>query len=611
MPQKNPGTFQPSRPMWKLFGYMRPHWKFFSWSCFSSIMNKILDLMPPVLVGWVIDSVRREPPEWISIILGTDDPWNLAVFLAVLGVVIFVFESLFQWAFQHGFMSLAQTVQHKLRTDTYNHLQTREIEFFENHRMGETMAMLNDDVNQIERFLNIGFNEILQLFVLFIFAGGVMFGISWELALVGLLPLPVVLWGSLFYQNLISPRYRKVREAVGALSSRLENNIAGIFVIKSFTAEKFESERVAEASREYQQANFQAIKLSAVYVPLIRMAIALGFGGVLLLGSYWVLEDRGIITVGELVFFSMMIQRLLWPLTRMGVTLDEYERAKASARRTFGILEAPSKIVSPAISKSLPRSVQGRIEMINVSFNYRRGGEVLKGLNLCVEQGEMIGIAGVTGAGKSTLIKLLLRFYDPTAGQVMLDGIDLRELKLSEIRKQISLVSQDVYLFHGTIGENIAYGTDDQDFQKIEEASRSAQLHEFVQTLTDGYQTIVGERGIRLSGGQRQRLSIARAILKNSPVMIFDEATSSVDTETEREIQANLASITQGKTALVIAHRLSTIRHADRILVIRDGKVAEEGHHDDLVLLNGTYADLWHIQSGDFGIHSDTYRISA
>ena len=249
--------------------------------------------------------------------------------------------------------------------------------------------------------------------------------------------------------------------------------------------------------------------------------------------------------------------------------------------------------------------------IINVNFNYQRGGEVLKGLNLSVEQGEMIGIAGVTGAGKSTLIKLLLRFYDPTAGQVMLDGIDLRELKLSEIRKQISLVSQDVYLFHGTIGENIAYGTDDQDFQKIEEASRSAQLHEFVQTLPDGYQTIVGERGIRLSGGQRQRLSIARAILKNSPVMIFDEATSSVDTETEREIQANLASITQGKTALVIAHRLSTIRHADRILVIRDGKVAEEGHHDDLVLLNGTYADLWHIQSGDFGIHSDTYRISA
>jgi len=355
--------------------------------------------MPPVLVGWVIDSVRREPPEWIANLLGTIDPWRLAVFLAVLGVVIFFFESLFEWAYQYGFMNLAQRVQHQLRTDAYNHLQTREIEFFENHRMGETMAMLNDDVNQIERFLNIGFNEILQLLVLFIFAGSVMLGVSWELAMVGLLPMPIVLWGSLLYQRLISPRYRKVREAVGALSSRLENNIAGILVIKSFTAEKFESGRVADASQQYKQANYQAIKLSALYVPLIRMAVAIGFGGVLLLGSYWVLEDKGLLTVGELVFFSMMIQRLLWPLTRMGVTLDEYERAKASARRTFGLLHTPSKIVSPVKPKILEHPVQGRIELCNVGFCYQRGGEVLKGFDLTVNPGEMIGIAGVTGAG--------------------------------------------------------------------------------------------------------------------------------------------------------------------------------------------------------------------
>jgi len=366
---------------------------------------------------------------------------------------------------------------------------------------------------------------------------------------------------------------------------------------------------VADASQQYKQANYQAIKLSALYVPLIRMAIAIGFGGVLLLGSYWVLEDKGLLTVGELVFFSMMIQRLLWPLTRMGVTLDEYERAKASARRTFGLLHTPSKIVSPVKPKILEHPVQGRIELCNVGFCYQRGGEVLKGFDLTVNPGEMIGISGVTGAGKSTLIKLLLRLYDPTEGQVLLDGIDLRELELSELRKQIALVSQEVYLFHGTIGENIAYGPENLDLKQVEAASRSAQLHDFVETLPEGYQTIVGERGIRLSGGQRQRLSIARAVLKNSPVMIFDEATSSVDTETERAIQANLARITKGKTALVIAHRLSTIRHADRILVMRDGQVAEEGQHDDLILMNGTYADLWHIQSGDFGSHSYSEHI--
>ena len=599
MEKKRNYNFVQKNPMVPLLKYIIPHWKLFSWSCFSSISNKILDLMPPILVGWIIDSLRREPPLWISNLLDTIDPWNMAVFLAILGVAIFLVESLFQWAYQYGFMNLAQSVQHQLRTDTYNHLQTREIQFFENHRMGETMAMLNDDVNQIERFLNIGFNEILQLIVLFVFAGTMMFGVSWELAVVGLLPLPIIIWGSLFYQNLISPRYQKVRESVGEISSRLENNIAGISVIKSFTAEKFESKRVFDASKKYQKANYNAIKLSSLYVPLIRIAIAMGFGGVLLLGSFWVLDNNGKLTVGELVFFSMMIQRILWPLTRMGVTLDEYERAKASARRTFGLLNTPSKIVNPQNPKKLPLLLKGEIKFENVSFSYSRGDETLKDLNFKVKPEEMLGIAGATGAGKSTLVKLLLRLYDPTFGNVLMDGLNLKDINLEEIRNKISLVSQEVYLFHGTIAENISYGLKLNSLKLVELAARSAQLHDFVMTLPKGYDTIVGERGILLSGGQRQRLSIARAILKDAPIMIFDEATSSVDTETEREIQTNLANITKGKTALVIAHRLSTIRKADRIIVLSNGKVSEVGNHNELVSRNSTYSYLWKIQSGE------------
>ncbi len=556
--------------------------------------------MPPILVGWVIDSVRRDPPEWIGSLTGTQDPWALAVFLAVLAVGIFAFESLFEWGYQFGFMYLAQKVQHRLRMDAYNHLQHREIEFFENHRMGETMSMLNDDVNQIERFLNTGFNELLQLLVLFLFAGGVMLSVSLELAVIGILPLPLIVWGSLYYQGMISPRYRRVREAVGHLSSRLENNIAGIQVIQSFTAEAFESGRVREASSAYRQANFDAIRLSSIYVPAIRMAVAVGFGGVLLLGSYWVLQDSGRLSIGELVLFSMMVQRLLWPLTRMGVTLDEFERASASARRTFGLLDSAIKIKDPLMPVDFPK-IMGRIRFEQVHFSYRHGPGVLKGLEFEIAPGETVGIAGATGAGKSTLIKLLLRFYDPTSGQVLLDDIDLRALKLNELRRMIALVSQDVYLFHGSIADNLAYGSEGIIRERVEEAAASAQLHEFVAGLPQGYDTIVGERGIRLSGGQRQRLSIARALLKDAPVMVFDEATSSVDTETERTIQTNLMRITEGKTALIIAHRLSTIRHADRILVLRDGQVAEEGHHDELVAREGTYADLWHIQSGDLG----------
>ena len=586
-------------PILSLFRYVNRYRGLFTWSCVNSILNKILDLMPPLLVGWVIDSVRREPPEWIAVTVGTSDPWALAVFLAVLGVVIFGFESLFEWAYQYGFMNLAQHIQHGLRQDAYNHIQTREIEFFENHRMGETMAMLNDDVNQIERFLNTGFNEILQLAVLFAFSTVVLFGVSWQLALVGLLPLPIVLWGSLFYQRLISPHYRRVREAVGDLSSRLENNIAGILVIKSFTAERFESQRVKEASTEYQHANRRAIRLSSVYVPLIRMAVAIGFGGVLLLGSYWVLEDKGVLTVGELVLFSMLIQRMLWPLTRMGITMDELERAKASARRTFGLLETPSRIVDPSNPLSLPRPVQGEIRFDQVHFTYRRGKPVFNGLNFSVSSGETLGIAGATGAGKSTLIKMLLRLYDPGSGCITIDGIDLKTIRLREIRRNVALISQDVYLFHGSIAENIAYANPQAGMEQIQAVSRSAQFHEFVEGLPEGYETVIGERGIRLSGGQRQRLSIARAVLKDAPVMVFDEATSSVDSETERAIQESLIPITRGKTALIIAHRLSTIRHADRILVLDQGLVAEEGHHDDLVELDGIYAELWHVQSGD------------
>lgn len=588
------------RPMRRLFSYLASYRGRLALATSASVANKILDLMPPLLVGWVIDSLRGTPPEWISSLAGTADPWSMAVVLAGLSVVIFFFESLFQWVYQAGFMRLAQEVQHDLRLDVYNRLQSREIAFFEEHRLGEILAMLNDDVNQLERFLNTGFNELVHLAVLFAFSFVVMLPISWQLSLIAMAPIPVILWGSLLYQRKVEPRYRRVREGVGGLASRLENNIGGIHVIKSFTAEAFETERVRRASDEYRSANFAAIRLSALYVPLIRMAIVVGFAGVLLLGSYWILNGTGIITVGELVLFAMMTERLLWPLTRLGNTVDEYERAKAAARRSFGLLDTPPAIQDSARPVPLLRA-QGEVAFDDVYFRYARGRAdepVLQGVTFKIAPGETLGVAGPTGAGKSTLIKLLLRLYDVTGGAVRLDGHDVRDLSMADLRRNIALVSQDVYLFHGTIRENIAYSSE-ASLDQVVRAAKLAQLHDFVASLPQGYDTLVGERGVKLSGGQRQRLSIARAIVKDAPILILDEATSSVDTETERAIQQNLRTLTAGRTALIIAHRLSTIRHADRILVLRDGKVAEEGHHDDLLARGGTYADLWHVQSGD------------
>ena len=588
------------RPMVRLFAYLAPYRGRLALATSASVANKILDLMPPLLVGWVIDSLRGKPPGWISSLAGTRDPWKMAVVLSGLSVVIFFFESFFQWMYQAGFMTLAQRVQHDLRMDVYNRIQSREIAFFEEHRLGEMLAMLNDDVNQLERFLNTGFNELVQLAVLFGFAFAVMFPISWQLSLVAMAPMPLILWGSLLYQRRIEPRYRRVREGVGGLASRLENNLAGIHVIKSFTAEDFETERVRQVSAEYQRANFEAIRLSALYTPLIRMGIVMGFAGVLLIGSYWILNGTGSISVGELVLFAMMTERLLWPLTRLGTTVDDYERAKASARRAFGLLDTAPAIQDPPSPEPLGRA-RGDVVFDRVEFRYARGNAdqpVLRGVSFRIAPGETLGIAGATGAGKSTLIKLILRYYDVSGGAVRIDGHDVRAVGLADLRHNIGLVSQDVYLFHGTIRENIAYSSG-ASLKAVIRAARLAQLHDFVASLPQGYDTLVGERGVKLSGGQRQRLSIARAIVKDAPILILDEATSSVDTETERAIQQNLGTLIAGRTALIIAHRLSTIRHADRILVLRDGEVAEEGHHDDLVAKGGIYADLWHVQSGE------------
>jgi ATP-binding cassette subfamily B protein len=559
-----------------------------------SVVNKVFDLAPPILVAWLIDSVSGNAPGWMSGI-GMTEMFPQIVFVAILTVLIFGVESLSQWGFAYGFMTIAQDMQHRLRVDAYTRMQSREIRFFEEHRLGQTLAMLNDDVNQLERFLNNALNEIVQLCVLVLFAGAVLFSISPGLAVLGLLPLPVIVLGSLKFSRILEPRYRKVRASVGDVASRLENNIGGMTVIKSFTAERYEAARVEASSEGYRKANYNAIKLNAIFVPIIRMGIALGFAATIILGGWFVM--RGTLTTGELVLFCMMIQRLLWPLTRLGQTFDEYQRAKASARRIFGLLDTPSTVQDSDHPVYLERA-RGDVEFDKVFFRYGDRAPVLSGLSLTIKAGEMVGIAGTTGAGKSTLMKLLLRLYDVNEGTIRIDGIDVRELRQHDLRQQIALVSQDVFLFHGTIRENIAYPGIDVPIEQVIEAAGHAQFHDFVASLPEGYETLVGERGIKLSGGQRQRLSIARALLKNAPILVLDEATSSVDTETERMIQLNLEELTAGRTALVIAHRLSTIRKADRIVVIRDGQVEEEGSHDELVTHGGTYSELWAVQSG-------------
>lgn len=584
--------------MRRLFRYLGGYQKKLSVAVVASIANKVFDLMPPFLTAWLIDSVSGNVPAWIGQWTGLSNIWNIAIFLSVLIVVVFAVESFCEWLLQKEFLELAQDVQHDLRMDAYERLQDRELGYFEEQRTGNLMTMLNDDVNQLERFLNRSFNEIVQLVTLFLFAGWSLLAISLPLGIIGMLPIPFIILGSIYYQKKVAPFYKEVREGVGVLGNRLENNISGISVIKSFTAEAYESERVRHASEQYRTANFKAIQWSALFIPIIRMFIALGFAGTMLLGAYWILQDNGLFSLGSLAFFAMMIQRLLWPVTRLGVVFDEYERARASARRIFTLIDTPNKITNPDVPQAIPEQA-GHIQFEHVQFEYKPGQPILKDVSLDIQPGQTIGIAGPTGGGKTTLIKLLLRFYDVTGGSIKIEGIDLREVQMAELRRQIGLVSQDVYLFHGSIRENIAYGMPERSEAEIMRAAQKAELHDFIVSLPDGYDSIVGERGIKLSGGQRQRLSIARAILKDAPILILDEATSAVDTETERAIQQNLERLTRGKTALIIAHRLSTIRHSDTIIVLKDGIIAEQGTHQELLEQDGIYADLWKVQTGE------------
>ena len=583
--------------MRRLFAYLGPVRNRFLRASAYSIVNKALDMMPPFMVAWIIDSVSGQTPAWLASI-GVEGLWPSVWFLCGLIVVVFGGESFFEWLYQLDFRTLSQDVQFRLRSDAYTHMQGRELAFFENSRTGNLISIIYTDISQLERFLSTLFNQILQLIFLFIFALLMLLPVSWEIAVASMLTVLPIVGGSLIYQRWIGPKYVAIREAVGEVSSRLENNISGIQVIKSFTAETYETQRVEAVSETYRQANLAAVRLNSAYVPLIRMFIALGFAVIMLMGCYWYVNGLDGFSLGNLALVAMLIQRLLWPVTGLGTIFDEYERARASARRIFGLMDAPSELASPAQPLPLMRA-HGALTFEGVDFAYQPGQPVLTGIDFAVAPGETIGVAGPTGAGKTTLIKLLMRFYDPSAGKILLDGHALPAYDLADLRRQMALVSQDTYLFHGTIGENIAYGQPRATAAAIRRAAELAQLHPFVATLPEGYDTVVGERGIKLSGGQRQRLSIARAILKDAPILILDEATSAVDSETEQAIQESLDTLVQGRTAIISAHRLSTIRHADRILVFDQGRVAESGSHESLLAQNGIYAGLWRVQTGE------------
>ena len=557
-----------------------------------SILNKLFDLAPPVLIGIAIDIVVEGSDSFLGS-LGIEDRRQQLIILAFLTFIIWALESTFDYVAAVTWRNISQDVEHSLRTDTFKNVLGLDLQYFENKSSGRLMAVLNDDVNQLEKFLDTGANKLLQTLTTVVVIGGTFLYISPLIAIFAFIPIPIIIFGSFKFTKTIASRYTRIRNAIETLNANLSNSLSGVLTVKSFNREEKEFNRILTSSTEVKSANYHAIKLSAAFIPIIRIAILFGFTATLLIGGFMALD--GEINVAMYSVLLFITQRLLWPLTELGDTFDLYQRAMASFKRINALKNTQPDIQNGSIEAG---SIEKLIALEDVNFSYVDNFPVLNDVSINIKKGSTTAIVGSTGSGKSTLIKLLLRLYDVKAGKIKFDDIDIKDLNIHSLRKTIGLVSQDIFLFEGTVFENIAYGNLEASNSDIWKAAKLSESDEFINLLPNKEDTIVGERGQKLSGGQRQRISIARAILKNPEILILDEATSAVDNETEAAIQRSLDTLKEGRTVIAIAHRLSTIRNADIIYVLEKGQIVESGTHEELVKLKKVYANLWDVQTG-------------
>ncbi|MFC7176691.1 ABC transporter ATP-binding protein [Halosegnis marinus] len=603
---------QADNPMRRLFAeYGSENKLAFVVGVLSSVVARVLDLLPPILLGVAVDAIFEVqgaadrpytlafvPDAWIP-------PTEQGQLYFTVGIIAFAFfgGAAFHYSRNWGWNSFSQHIQHRIRTDTYDKMQRLNMDFFADKQTGEMMSILSNDVNRLERFLNDGMNSAFRLGVMVVGIAVVLLYVNWQLAMITLVIVPLIAVFTYYFIKTIQPKYAEVRSSVGQVNSRLENNLGGIQVIKTSNTENFESDRVDDVSQGYFDANWDAISTRIKFFPGLRVLAGIGFVLTFFIGGTMVLGDgvgpfTSDLRPGEFVTFILLSQRFIWPMAQFGQIINMYQRAYASSARIFGLMDEPSRIAEDPDADELVVD-DGEVVYDDVTFGYDESETIVEDVSFTVEGGETLALVGPTGAGKSTVLKLLLRMYDVDEGSISIDGQDLRDVTIPSLRKRVGYVSQDTFMFYGTVEENIAYGTFDADREDVIEAAKAAEAHDFISNLPEGYDTEVGERGVKLSGGQRQRVSIARAILKDPEILVLDEATSDVDTETEMLIQRSLDRLTEERTTFSIAHRLSTIKDADQIVVLEDGRIAERGDHDELIAEDGLYAHLWGVQAGE------------
>jgi ATP-binding cassette subfamily B protein/subfamily B ATP-binding cassette protein MsbA len=570
------------KSLFRVLRYIRPYWRLTALTFTAAAVAAGLELLPPWLVKLVIDNVIGQ--HQISLL-----PWLIAALLfAQAGKNL---AASLRIRFNN---TLEQQVIYDLRSEVFSALQRLSISYFENRSTGEIMSRINNDVEHVERIFIDGLESLLMSSLTLVGISVILFSLNWKLAALSLLPIPVLVYSASYFTGKVHGFYRAVREGTAELNAYLQDALSGIREIMGFNRETYEQGRFNQRSKAYSESNLRVMKLWSMYSPSMIFVGSLGSVIILWYGTGEVIN--GNLTVGELVAFLGYLALFYVPINQIHSVNHMLQHALAAGDRVFEMLDTKPEVVDrPHVLHPAGR-LRGDVIAQNVWFHYRPDIPVLKGITFQVRAGERIALVGPSGAGKSTLIKLLMRFYDVTAGAMLLDGKDVRDFPLAYLREQMGLVQQEPFLFNGTVRENIAYGNLSASQAEIEEVARIARAHEFVAELPEKYETWIGERGVKLSVGQKQRISIARVLLKEPPIIIFDEATSNIDTETEVKIREALEELTRGRTTFIIAHRLSTLRHVDRIFVLDGGRLVEEGSHTELIARSGVYRALYDAQ---------------
>lgn len=579
----------------KLVKIARPYWKYLIIAGISTLAITGVNLLGPWLIRQLVDiitNIGQYPDARKNII-------NLTILITLSYIARIIFQFLASYLSHYAAWHL---VAH-MRSMVYDKLQQLPFRFFQERQTGQLMSRVVNDTANFEMLIAHAVPDLFTNILIIVGVAVILFAVNPTLASLSLIPIPFLVYGSTRFAKQVLPNFREAQRALADLNAELQDNISGIREIQIFNQQMRELVKIRDRIYRHISALLNALRLSAIFHPTVSFLSSIGTVIVISVGGFMALNGK--VSVGDIVGFILYLNMFYQPITALANVIENLEQALAGAERVFEILETEPEIKEKPNPIEL-ENVRGRVTFEDVTFSYNQGSPVLKNISFDIEPGQMVAFVGPTGVGKTTIMYLLVRFFDPDSGSIKIDGIDIRDVSLKSLHDNISMVMQDVFLFNGTIAENIAYGKEDATMEEIINAARIACAHDFIESLPDGYDTYIGERGVKLSGGQKQRLAIARAVLKDAPILILDEATSSVDTETENKIQEAINNLAGTRTILIIAHRLSTVKRADRIIVLKDGEIVEDGRHEELIALKGLYYSL---SSGQF-VGQDLYNVT-